>query len=101
MSVSLWGERAQPLQRRVALSNCLTVFFLPFIGPRIKGRADRAREKGLLILHYICVRHSEFKVEAVSKNKSHHKRLRYGETERGEKKKKRVREGCTFIRVDK
>lgn len=43
----------------------------------MKQREDMgAQKKGLLILHCICGRDSEFKVGAVSKNKSHHKRLR-------------------------
>lgn len=44
-----------------------------------------------MILHYIYVRHSKFKVGAVSKNKSHHKKLRYGETVKG-KERERVRD---------
>lgn len=78
MSVSLWGSG---LSHYSIMWPCLIVsqhFFLPFIAPWIKGRGDRAEKKGLLILHYICVRDSEFKVGAVSKNK----KLRYGETER-------------------
>ena len=80
MSLSLWGEWAQPLQLHVALSNCLTAFF--FFPPTIHRPLDK-RIKGLghkkrLILHYLW--DSGVKVGVARENKSHHKRLRYGET---------------------
>lgn len=57
----------------------------------------RAETKGLLILNYKCKRDSEFKVVAASENKSHGKRLRYGETER---ERPGVGGRRTFTKVD-